>query len=263
MNPRILSLTSLVAMLVVIAINALAVLLPLNNMSTGAISDLYPNLFVPAGFTFSIWSVIYILLMLFTIYQVMIAWGKSKNPMAPAGRIASPLQVSILRTFLLTCLLNIGWIFSWHYLQIRLSVILMLLFLITLGVLHRKILLLKNLSAGQQIFIRLPVSVYFGWISVATIANITAMLVAENWGAWGIDAEIWSSTMIIIASILGILALYKWKEIPYALVISWALYGISQKQHDHALVAKTAVAGMVILLAGIVFTFLKKRSLRS
>lgn len=263
MNPRILSLTSLVAMLVVIAINALAVLLPLNNMSTGAISDLYPNLFVPAGFTFSIWSVIYILLLMFTFFQVRMAWGKSKNPMVPAGQMASPLQVSILRIFLLTCLLNISWIFSWHYLQIRLSVIVMLLFLIALGVLHRKILLLKNLSAGQQIFIRLPVSVYFGWISVATIANITAMLVAENWGAWGIGAEIWSSTMILIASILGILALYKWKEIPYALVISWALYGISQKQHDHALVAKTAVAGMVILLAGIVFTFLKKRSLRS
>lgn len=263
MRAKTLSLTTIVAMLAVLAVNAMAVLLPLNNMSTGAISDLYPNLFVPAGFTFSIWSVIYILLIMFTVYQAMMAFGSTLNPMAPAGRTSSPLQLSILRLFLLTCALNIGWIFLWHYLQIRLSVIVMLLFLATLILLHRRLLGLKNLSAGQQLFIRTPISVYFGWISVATIANITAWLVAEDWNGWGIGAETWSSLMIITASILGGYALLKWKDMAYALVICWALYGIFFKQQDHALVAKTAIAGMVILLAGTGFTFLKKRVSKS
>ncbi|MBC6491207.1 TspO/MBR family protein [Flavihumibacter stibioxidans] len=263
MTAKPLAVTGFIAMLAVIAINAMAVLLPLNNMSTGAISDLYPNLFVPAGFTFSIWSLIYILLLMFNIYQVLIASGKVLNPLAPAGRGSSEIQMSVLRLFLLTCILNISWIFLWHYLQIRLSVIIMLLFLVSLIALHRKLLALKNISAGQQLFIRLPVSVYLGWISVATIANITAWLVSESWSGWGIQPETWSSGMIITATLLGVLALIKWRDLAYTGVISWALYGIYSKQHDHALVAKTATAGMVILLAGIVFTFLKKRAAKS
>lgn len=263
MTAKPLAVTGFLAMLAVIAINAMAVLLPLNNMSTGAISDLYPNLFVPAGFTFSIWSLIYILLLMFTIYQVLIASGRVLNPMAAAGRPGSVNQLAILRLFLYTCILNISWIFLWHYLQVRLSVIVMLLFLVTLIALHRKLLALKNISAGQQLFIRLPVSVYLGWISVATIANTTAWLVSESWSGWGIPPETWSSGAIITATLLGVLALIRWRDLAYAGVISWALYGISYKQQDHALVAGTATACMVLLLAGIVFIFFKNRLVKS
>ncbi|MCG7856445.1 tryptophan-rich sensory protein [Flavihumibacter sediminis] len=245
----------LLAMIAVIIVNAMAVMLPLNGMSTGAISDRYPNLFVPAGFTFSIWSVIYALLLTYTIYHLIVAFS------APGSRIPYQRLESVLNLFVVTCILNISWIFCWHYLQIRLSVIVMLLFLSTLIYIYQKLLPLRGeLTLTQKVCIRLPFSVYLGWISVATIANITALLVDMEWQGAGIEAASWSSIMIVVATLLGIYFLVKFKDVAYALVISWALYGIYSRQGaDNAMVGNVAQACLFLLLAGAVFTFIRKK----
>lgn len=232
---------NLVAFAAVIAVNALAVLLPINGMDTGRISGLYPNLFVPAGFTFSIWSVIYLLLLSFCIYALV----------AP-----SPVIRSIAPLFFFSCLLNISWILLWHYLQISLSVLVMLAFLCTLVLITEKI---RHSSAGfstlQKLAIGVPFSVYLGWISVATVANITAFLVHVDWNGFGLDPALWSVVMIITAALLGIFFLFSRQDLAYGLVISWALFGIYSNQHSVSqLVGNAAMAALVVLLAGWLFT---------
>jgi hypothetical protein len=252
------SVLNTIAFLAVIVVNTLAITLPINGMDTGKISDLYPNLFVPAGFTFSIWSVIYLLLLCFCVYCLKVGFGRNSRPIPfQAIETISPL-------FFLSCLLNISWILLWHYLLIGFSVIVMLLFLLTLINIFLSLLPYKtNLSIQEIICIRIPFSVYLGWICVATVANITAFLVHIGWEGFGIGAPAWSAAMIAVAALLGVVFLYKWKEIAYALVITWAIYGIYAKQMSaSALVGYTALATIIVLFAGVVLAAYKSLQLR-
>ena len=246
------SLLASLLMVTVIIVNAMAVLLPINQMSTGAISDLYPNYFVPAGFTFSIWSLIYLLLISFCGYTIWYAFSKTETSL--------PQRVirKLLFYFILTCVINCSWIFLWHYLQIHLSLAVMLAFLITLILIYQ--ILLENrskFSRAGYIFLHIPFSVYLGWISVATIANTTALLVHAGWDGGLLSPVTWASIMMTVAVLLGLLFLLKWKDKAYALVICWALYGIYFKQNDEPLLAKTASIGIIVLLLVIIYQYLK------
>ncbi|ULQ52238.1 tryptophan-rich sensory protein [Flavihumibacter fluvii] len=241
------SVLNMMAFAAVIAVNTLAITLPINGMDTGKISDLYPNLFVPAGFTFSIWSVIYLLLLFFCVYCLKVAFGRNKRPVPiQAVEAVSPL-------FFISCLLNISWIMLWHYLQIGLSVFVMVLFLLTLILAYLRLLpYINSLNLVEMICIRLPFSVYLGWISVATVANFTALLVHMDWNGFGLDDANWSTLMISVATLLGTIFLYKWKELAYGLVITWALFGIYSKQiNTSSLVGYAAITGMAILVFGL------------
>lgn len=243
MQLKIRALIAWVFMAAMIAINALANILPINGMNTGEISALYPNRFVPDGFTFSIWSLIYFLLLAFVVMSTVTAWKRGGTPV-------SSLTYQLLPWFLITCVLNAGWIIAWHYLQVGLSVLIMLIFLITL---IRIYLILhphqQLLSPGQRIWIYTPFVVYLGWISVATIANITALLVSQQWGGWGFDPSGWSIAMILIASALGLVFGWFRKDAAYALVIAWALFGIYRGQHlnypEVAQVAKISSSALI------------------
>ncbi|MEQ1585662.1 MAG: hypothetical protein ABL895_07285 [Cyclobacteriaceae bacterium] len=163
MNNRILVFLNILTLAGVLAINALANILPINGMNTGELSALYPSLFTPAGFTFSVWSVIYLLLIGFTIVQGSIS-GKS-------------YFAELSLWFLLSCVANVSWILAWHYQYLYASVLIMLLLLFSLS----KIFLLlqradlKTLS--DKLLIKLPFIFYLSWICVATIANVSALLV--------------------------------------------------------------------------------------
>lgn len=157
-----------------IFLNYRATSLPLNGKSTKELSDQYPNLFVPAALTFSIWGIIYILLTIFSVSYIIKAF---KDPAFVQATL------NILIAFIITCLLNIAWIYSWHYEKIVLSVIVMILFLVTLifmFVSQRKFMQNQKLSLEFTI----PVQVYLGWISVASIDNITALLVHFKWNGF-------------------------------------------------------------------------------
>jgi hypothetical protein len=238
----------------VIAVNALANILPINGYNTGQISAFYPNAFVPAGFTFSIWGVIYLLLLAYTIGLTYYSIQRQQHPKAFI------LIERINTYFLLTCVLNMAWIVSWHYLQIELSVLIMLLFLSTLIQLFLKTrTLVLDLNFTQKFILQTPFIVYLGWISVATIANITALLVAYKWTAWSIAPAYWSAAMILIAIVLAVLMLRKFKVVEFALVVAWALWGIYNAQGPAApILAKLTAAGIGILITAALFTLIQK-----
>ncbi|MEM9858373.1 MAG: tryptophan-rich sensory protein [Bacteroidota bacterium] len=194
----------------VIAVNTLANALPINGMNTGEISALYPNLFVPAGITFSIWSVIYLGLIGFTLFPFI------------SGKHVEP---SLNRKFLLTCFLNVSWIFAWHYLLVELSLFIMLAFLITL---YRIYLTLRPQDRLFNWLVYIPLNLYFAWICVATIANFTAVFVH-----WNIELPypiIATIILIMVTQLLVWLVNSNRPEPSFSAVIIWALSGIIIKR---------------------------------
>ncbi|MBK7475038.1 MAG: tryptophan-rich sensory protein [Haliscomenobacter sp.] len=208
---------TLITYAAMVYVNFLANSLPINNRSTGDISNAYPNLFAPAGLTFSIWGLIYLLLGGYVLYQFV---NKDEKTEALLKRI-NPF-------FIATSLANISWIFTWHYDFIGLSVIIMLailFFLIQIADILGK----EQLMSWKKWFISAPFSIYFGWITVATIANITVFLVRSGWNGFGIADFIWTILILLVGAIIGILRVNKDKSIPYGLVLVWAYLGILLK----------------------------------
>ncbi len=212
-----------VSYLAMVTVNALANILPINNIGTGEISDKYSNLFAPAGITFSIWGLIYILLGLYVLYQ----FGLWRNKQVEKSSLLHKIGLY----FIFSSLANIVWIFAWHYDFISLSVLLiatMLILLIKIANLLRK----EKFSNKENFFLVLPFSIYFGWITIATIANITTFLVAINWSGWGLSNEIWTVIILIIGAIIGIIRMFWDRNIPYGLVFIWAYLGILIKHNS-------------------------------
>jgi benzodiazapine receptor len=231
--------------IVVIATNALANILPINGYNTGQISGFYPNYFVPAGFTFSIWGVIYLFFLNYSISYTYFSIKKTQFP-----EIKKYLD-AITPYYWFTCLLNAGWILAWHYLQVVASVVIMLAFLVSLiqifMIMQKQALTIRPL---YQFLIKTPFSIYLGWISVATIANITALLVHFNWNGFGINPIYWTVLMIVIAIGLGLYFILKYAIIAYPLVIAWALWGIKAAQGPKsALINQLTVIGILLLLS--------------
>ena len=219
----VLAIVNVVAFLAVVVVNYLAVSLPIGWMTTWALSDLYPNLFVPAGLTFSIWGLIYLALFGFVVWQIVDLFKKNSHWITQ--------RIGIW--FLLSCLINIWWIFAWHYQQLVVSVIIMLLFLVILIVLANKIQLGKKLwTLWDKYLVQVPFSIYLWRISVATIANITTLLVTIGRSGWGISDIMWTNIVIIVATLLALLSLYKKYNVMYALVIVRAFIGIIIKRVD-------------------------------
>ncbi len=200
-----------------VVVNFLANSLPINNRSTGDISDAYINLFAPTGLTFSIWGLIYLLLGGYVVYQFI-----TKNEKVER------LSKKINPLFIATSLANILWIFAWHYDYIGVSVLIMaslLFFLIKIA----DILRTEQFTWLEKLFISAPFSIYFGWITVATIANITVFLVSINWNGFGIADYIWTSIILLIGALIGILRMHRDRNIAYGLVLVWAYLGILLK----------------------------------
>jgi len=226
MKPLLLKISVAVAYVAMLTVNALANLLPIGGVTTGQASDAYANLFTPAGVTFSIWGLIYALLGAYTLYQTGL-WQKDKN----AKREALLLKVNQL--FLLTSLANISWIFAWHYGIIWLSVVIMLVLLVALIRIADAV-NGPSMSLREQAFIRIPFSVYFGWITVATIANITVFLVSLNWDGFGVSDAAWTIVVLFVGAAIGLARMLKDKNVFYGLVLVWAYGGILLKHLSDA-----------------------------
>lgn len=206
-----------VAYVAMVVVNFLANSLPINNRSTGAISDAYPNLFAPAGLTFSIWGLIYLLLAGYVVYQFI-----NRNPKK------QELLKNINPLFIATSLANISWIFAWHYNFIGVSLFFMALLLVCLiGI--ADMIRLERLTLQEKIFISIPFGVYFGWITVAAIANVSVFLVSIGWGGLGIADFIWTCIILLVGALIGILRMQKDKNSAYGFVLIWAYLGILLK----------------------------------
>lgn len=250
MNNRILIIFNILALVAVLTVNALANILPINGMNTGELSALYPSLFTPVGFTFSIWSVIYLLLIGFVIKQRSIS--------------GNTYFAELSLWFMLSCVANASWILAWHYQFLFASVLIMILLLFSLS---KIFLLLQNTelkTLSTKLFIKLPFIFYLSWICVATIANISALLVSLSWGGGILSPIIWTITMISIASVLGIFIAERFREPAFLLVLIWAFFGIFSKWTgtENNSIAATALAELILLtILFFVFQFgLKKKS---
>ncbi|HAX02955.1 MAG TPA: lantibiotic ABC transporter permease [Acholeplasmataceae bacterium] len=203
--------TALIMFVAVLVINTLANTLPINNQTTGQISNQYPNLFQPSGMTFSIWGLIYLSLGAWIVYQLF-QWQMPINE-------SSKSIIYVLHAFSVSSLFNILWLLSWHYNKILLSTIVMLLLLGSLIVAYL-------FSKNEMWLIQSSISLYLGWISVATIANITILLVSLGAPSEGQLATLLTVSMLIIGLILGLIMVYFQKDIVFGFVFIWAYFGI-------------------------------------
>lgn len=202
-----------------ISVNALANILPINGLQTGAVSDGIPNLFAPIGSTFIIWGVIYISLFVSVIYQIVVLGNKEKSE-----------RLSVFGPyFIFSNILNGVWIFAWHYLQFIPSLVIMLLLLISLILLYLRITSYES-DLTFNMLIKFPISIYLGWVTIATVANVTVVLVTLKWGGFGISPMIWTIIVIAVAAIINSSVAISKLDIWFPLVGIWALYGIWQKR---------------------------------
>jgi hypothetical protein len=220
---RLLQIGNILAVIITILINALAVILPLNGKTTQELSDALPNLFVPAGITFSIWGIIYILWIIFAIYQARDLFKKEEIDM--------PFLQQITFLFIVSSIANSAWIFLWHYEYVSLSLLMMIILLLSLLALYVRLKIGRSIvSTTERLCVHVPFSIYLGWITVATIANITAFLVSVNWDGFGISELNWTIIIIAVATLLTILMLTFRKDITFSLVVLWAFFGIWMKR---------------------------------
>ncbi|MEK5024567.1 tryptophan-rich sensory protein [Paenibacillus sp. FSL M7-1046] len=235
----------------VIAVNILSVALPLGGNSTGEISDKYHTYFTPAGYAFSIWSLIYLLLAGFIVYQFRESTG-SRDSVNSLGI-----------WFVLSCVFNMGWLFLWHYLYIELSLVAMVLMLITLIVIYRKTRSVTDPATGEKWLIKLPFSIYLGWISVATIVNVSVVLEKNNWDGFGLSDPAWAVIMLCVGVLLAVMVSFPHRDSIYPLVFVWAFIAIALEHRDTGNVFVTAsVAAGLLLLYSIWLMFTSRRRSR-
>jgi hypothetical protein len=201
-----------------IVVNILADALPINGLGTGQISDMFKVYFVPAGYVFSIWGLIYLGLIAFAVFQAL-----------PAQR-ENPRMRNTGWWICLGGLANMAWIFLWHYEMFALTVVAMLVLLATLIITYLRLGIGRTkVSRAERYTTQLTFSIYLGWITVATVANITSLLDYLNWNGFGIAAEIWMGIVLVAVLLIAVLMNITRRDVAYAAVILWALAGIAVK----------------------------------
>ena len=233
---------NLLAVVAALAVNVLAVTLPLNGQDTAAISDRFPIYFVPAGYVFSIWGLIYIGWIAFVIYQFL-PQHKENPRLRKLGYL-----------FALSCVFNAGWLFCWHYLQFGLSVVVMLILLALLVASYVRLNVGRlQVGAAERWCVDIPFGAYLGWITVATVANISDFLYSIGWNGFGIAGQTWAVLMLAVACLLGLGMALTRRDAAYLLVLVWAFVGIASKQSAAVMVATAAwvAAAFALLLAAL------------
>lgn len=257
-NPIYLQIANVVAVVGSIVFNALVNILPLNGVTTGEVSNAYPNLFTPANYVFSIWGVIYTLLFVFMFYQLRTSQRESQY-----------LQ-DIGFLYLLSAFINIAWLTVFHYsypapndLIILTSVPIFGLFLTLLYIYIRLGVGVKEASRGVKLAVHLPLSVYLGWLSVATIANTASVLnhVSRSPIIPIPVQEIWTALVIVVAFLITFLMLIRRRDFAFGLVVIWATVGIAAKQAASPLIYFTALGvAVAVLVLILLLPLLKKES---
>jgi translocator protein len=242
--------TNVIAYLVTLVANGLAVALPLNGNSTAELSDRFPVLITPANYVFSIWTLIYILLGAFVLYQAL-----------PRMRTDADLR-AIGYLPVVAGALNTLWIVLWHFEMFAATVPVMLALLGTLILIYFPLRSVRTRSGAKRWVIGLPFSVYLGWITVATIANISQMLYWTGFRGGPLSEEAWAVIVLAIGVAIAALMLLREADWVYALVIIWAYVGIAAKQTAMGAVLG-ALIGALVLAALMAWLLYSSRTTRN
>ena len=238
---------NLFSVLFALAVNILASALPLNGQNTGEISDRFLVYFVPAGYVFSIWGLIYIGWIAFTIFQLLPS--QKENPrLRRLGYL-----------FALSNVANAAWLFCWHYNLFGLSVLVMLTLLGLLIASYLRLNVnLSRVTSAEYWSVYMMFSVYLGWITVATVANISDWLYFVAWDGFGIPAQAWAVIMLAVASLLGLAMALTRRDVGYLAVLVWAFTGIAVKQSVVPMVGTSAWVAAALMGGLAVFTLLRR-----
>jgi hypothetical protein len=229
---------NIVALIIVIVSNALANVLRFGGQTTGEVSDKYYSMFTPAGFTFAIWSLIYLLLVVFVVYQSL----PSQRKDARLGRISPWFKAG--------CAANALWMIAWHQEWIGVTLLLMIILLVSLVSIYRLLNIVDAAApAAQRWLVQLPFAVYLGWISVATIANVSALQSALGWNNAVLEEVSWTLLKLAVAGALGAIVTLRRHDVAYGVVVGWAAFGIGAGQAATPAVAGAAFTLSLITLA--------------
>ena len=239
---------NILALVLTIVVNVLANALPIAGKTTGQVSDKYFSLFTPAGFTFSVWGLIYLALVAFVVYQAL----------PPQRRDESLAGLSV--PFKVSCVANALWLVTWHLEWLVPSFMLMLLLLSMLVRIYRT-LGTTDASAAVRWLVAAPFSLYLGWISVATIANASAVQSALYWNDVGFDATTWTLAKLALAGAIACIVSLRRHDMVFPLVVAWAGFGISRGQAETPAVAGAATT--VMLVAVLVAVYELQRRFRA
>lgn len=230
---------ALVATLAMIGVNAAANLVPINGVNTGEISARYPTGFTPAGWVFSIWSVIYLGLMAFAVFA-------ARAPTSRAGRVRA-----IEPAYLVSCVANATWIFLWHYGRILESLLVMLVLLGSLLVVYLRLRVAPASSTSERICVDMPFSLYLGWITTAALANLAAWFYDLGFYPFAVPMDDWAMLTVVTATAIYTAVGVRTRDGIYTLVFAWASLGIvlqtMEISHPVRLAAAAACAVMVIV----------------
>jgi benzodiazapine receptor len=243
----------IVVTLLTITVNGMANALPINGIQTGKISDQYPVLFTPAGYVFAIWGVIYLGILAYMVFQAL-----------PSQR-TNPRLRAIGWLYVVSGLANSGWIFLWHYFQLGWSVLVMLVLLTCLILIYARLWpTRRQVSRGEWWTTNLTFSIYLGWITVATVANITVFLYQAGWNGFGISPELWTVIMLLVATGLGAFFGLRLFDAAYVLVLVWAFVGIWVKQGamQGSMVAWAALGLSITLAVVAIVALMQNRDMR-
>ncbi len=235
---RIKQILVIIAAAGMIFFNYLAATGSLGGIETGAVSDKYPTRITPAGYAFTIWSLIYFGLIVFSIYQAL-----SKN----TGRFRS-----IRSVYILSCAANCAWLYFWHQEAILISVVMIFLLLGTLVFINVK--LQTTETNGEFWLAKFPFGIYFGWVTAAAIVNVAVALVYSGVRFSDTAVVRTGAALILAATALGIIIRFKLNNVFYPLAIAWALTAIAVKQSGQTLiVASAAVCVNILLIVALTF----------
>lgn len=237
---------NIVALVFTLVINSVSEAVPLNGQTSAQIANRLPIFFVPANYVFSIWGVIYTLLIAFIVYQSL-----------PSQR-ENPYLRKIGYWFALTCLANGIWLVLFHYDLFALSMVAMIILLVALIRIYTRLDIGHGkVSNAVRWCIQIPFSTYLGWITVATVANAAYVLYDAQWNGFGISGEVWAAVMLVVATVITLTIIVTRRDIAYTAVLLWALVGIVVKQSGAPLVAGTAGVVAVVILLTLVWQLVK------
>ncbi|MGJ8659743.1 tryptophan-rich sensory protein [Cellulophaga fucicola] len=251
---KVLQVANGVAFIFTLAINYLSNTGKMNNTTIGEVSRGLRSLFTPAGYAFSIWGLIYLFVFSYIIYQGRGLFVKVRD---------NDFVLKIGWWFVISCIANCSWVVSWIYGYTGLSCIFIFLLLFSLlKIVWNNKMELWDAPISVIAFLWWPFVIYSGWVTVASIANVSAYLVKVNWDGFGLEPVVWTVVMIIVAVVINLVATWQRNMREFALVGAWALIaiGIANSGVEVVLAYIAYVAAAILILSSFFHAFKNRKT---